>query len=697
VSSFVYESSTGRVKTYTDPKLQTSTYDYTVDGLMQTVTYTNATVATPPVTYTYDTAYVRMATMVDGSGTTTLTYHPAGVLGAGQMASLDGPLANDTQTFVYDELGREVTQGFNGVNMTHTFDALGRMTSQTTSAGTFTFGYDGVSQRPLSVTYPNGQTTEYAYFGNAGDRLLQTIHHKVSGGATLSKFDYTYDRMGNPLTLQVQTDANAPVLWKYAHDAADQLVAAVVWSTGVTPAVLERYAYTYDAAGNRTAEQIGDNVVAASYDNVNRLVAQSPGGPIVVAGTVSEPAAVTVQGRAVESSADNVFRGTANVTAGTTTVTIGATDSSGNSVSRSYQIATTGTGRTFGYDAAGNMTSDGTRTYEWDAEHRLTGVVDGSRRVEFSYNGMAERVRRRDLTSGVPTSDERMLWAWGQIRERRDTATGAVTHEYSSHAVKAGATVRFLTRDDLGSVRESTDAAGTLHARFSYDPYGRATRVGGTEDVPFGFTGHPGEPDLGLVMAPHRTYLPEIGRWISQDPAGAVDGPNLYAYAGNSPLGYFDPSGWSRKGKKDNKFGVKDKDFWSWWEQEKKRRGLRGDDHLTAEEMKDAVDDFEREGRPKRDHKGKRGEANRDHGQENFDVWEDGAEVAEDYVDDKIDDAIDDLVEHLWKIMRRGGWHPRMPVLIIVNPCIIAPDMFRVNTTTGNCEPIFCTTTGQAD
>ena len=55
--------------------------------------------ATPSVSFTYDSAYPRLSTMVDGTGTTTYAYNPipsvAPPLGAGRLASVDGPLTND--------------------------------------------------------------------------------------------------------------------------------------------------------------------------------------------------------------------------------------------------------------------------------------------------------------------------------------------------------------------------------------------------------------------------------------------------------------------------------------------------------------------------------------------------------------------------------------------------------------------------
>ena len=65
--------------------------------------------------------------MLDGIGTTTYAYYPiaAGTLGAGRLASVDGPLLSDTLTYTYDELGRNKGYAINGVGETRTFDALG--------------------------------------------------------------------------------------------------------------------------------------------------------------------------------------------------------------------------------------------------------------------------------------------------------------------------------------------------------------------------------------------------------------------------------------------------------------------------------------------------------------------------------------------------------------------------------------------
>lgn len=59
----------------------------------------------------------------------------------------------------------------------------------------------------------------------------------------------------------------------------------------------------------------------------------------------------------------------------------------------------------------------------------------------------------------------------------------------------------------------------------------------------FGYHGRPLQVEAGLIYFRNRYYDPEIGRFISADPLGYVDGPSQYAFAGNDPLNSTDPMG----------------------------------------------------------------------------------------------------------------------------------------------------------
>jgi YD repeat-containing protein len=64
----------GRVKTVTGPMDQVTTYTYNLDGTVASVGFTNETIATADLSRTYDAYYARLATSVDGNGTTTYSY-----------------------------------------------------------------------------------------------------------------------------------------------------------------------------------------------------------------------------------------------------------------------------------------------------------------------------------------------------------------------------------------------------------------------------------------------------------------------------------------------------------------------------------------------------------------------------------------------------------------------------------------------
>jgi RHS repeat-associated protein len=540
-TTYTYGAASGRLVTTTDPKEQVTTYTYALDDVLLSTAYTNAEIATPTVNYTYDTQYGRLATMTDGTGVTTYAYHPAGGFGAGQVASVDGPLTDDTITYSYDELGRVTTRAINSVSVTWAFDALGRVTSEVNALGTFGYTYDGVSGRVDGVTYPNQQTSTYSYFTNAGDRRLETIHHHYPGGATLSRFDYTYDNVGNILTWRQQADATA-VLWAYGYDAADQLTWAVKKTTHAMPIVLKTYVYAYDPAGNRTSEQIDDQLTGATYDVLNRLASQQPAGAMVVEGTVNEPATVTIQGKAAVITPEGRFTIMTPVVDGTSTLTIAATDPSANTATQQYEVDSTGTSRTLTYDANGNLISDGTRTIEWDARNVLHSMTTGTHRVELEY-GNGGFVRLREFTEGTITGGHVVLFS-GVTAIQERSLSDAVNSDFTAFGEVRDSSDAFYVRDHLRSPRATSDGTGSVSSRIDYDPVGR--RIG--PSLAIGFAGLiPLDTTSDTLLSLSRVYDTFTGRWNGPDPLGDDDGPNRYTYVSNNPIRWVDPEGLSKR------------------------------------------------------------------------------------------------------------------------------------------------------
>jgi RHS repeat-associated protein len=451
---------------------------------------------------------------------------------------------NDTISSTYNELGDIASRGLVGFTSTFAYDALGRIGAQGTPLGNFIRTFDGRTARPLTLTYPNSQVTQYAYFPNSGDHRLQEIKHLAPGGAVLSKFNYTYDAGGKVQTRTQQLVPDPAKIYEVGYDAADQLATATLKSTDPTPVTLKRYGYAYDPAGNRIAEQVDDTVTSWTPNNRNQVTSRQAGGALFFRGTVNEAASVSVQGRPAHVTPDNRFEGAAQVPSGTSTATVVAQDYAQppNIRTNTYEINVSGGGTTYTYDLNGNLTGDGTKTYEWDAENRLVRVLQGATELaRFVYDGdgrrtqkIANGVTRTYVYDGEDIIEERV--APGQTI--RHVLGLAIDQHLASHD---GANVSYYLTDHLGSAAQVTNGAGTVTLAREYDPWGNL--LAGASASGWAFTGREWDHEIGLYYYRARYYDPAVGHFISEDPIGVRGGLNLYRYVGNDPLNFFDPLG----------------------------------------------------------------------------------------------------------------------------------------------------------
>jgi len=481
---------TSRLKSSTDAKGQRTNYLYVVDDNVDQISYTDTAgqPLNPPtatVAFTYDYTYNRLTSISGASGPTGYSYNAITVppaVGAGQLASVDGPFANDTITFAYDQLGRVTTRAINGTanSETWTFDSLGRVSTDVNKLGTFTNTYVGVTNRLSKVTYPGGASANYTYFPNSGNKHLQQIKNLSSKNALFSQFDYTYDVDGEILTwTKNYAGLAAPQRFDLGYDNADQLTTAPL-KNATTNALIKQYTYGYDSASNRTSELVGAVTTTSTPNNVNEIVSQ-----------------------------------------------------------------TGGANRTLSYDLNGNITSDGgTRTFEWDAANHLIAVnyTGQTTRSEFTYDGLGRVAKIVEKTGSTINSTRKFMWCGNDKCEYRD-ATDAVTLRVYPQGELTGTKPNFYTRDHLGSVREMFGSTGTVVGRYDYDPYGRSTSLVTTTLPDLNYTGLYRHSKSNLDLATYRAYDPDLGRWLSRDPMGEKPGPNLYAYVNGDPGNRNDVSG----------------------------------------------------------------------------------------------------------------------------------------------------------
>jgi len=491
--SYFYEGQTGpdtvgttsRLQSMTDALNQTTNYQYSIDDNLQEITYSNAVHITPSVSYTYDPNYNRMVSMTDGSGVTMYSFYPVAAsptLGANRLADVDGPLSSDTITFKYDELGRIKGRSINGNSNPETwaFDSLGRVSSDTNKLGTFIYSYVNVTDRLNAVTYPGGHSVSYTYFPNAQDRHLQQIKNQTSAGVLLSQFDYTYNSEGELITwTKSYPGLPAPQRHVFGYDNADQLLSAPLRDVP-TNALVKQYGYTYDVAGNRTAERVGNKTTNSVPNNVNEIVSQN--------GAVNRTLSYDANGHLINDGS--------------------------------------------------------VRTFEWDAANRLVAInyTGTANRSEFSYDGLNRCIKIVEKSNEVTISTRKFVWCGSERCEFRG-ANNAVTLLVFPQGQYSGGVPFFYMRDHLGSVREMINSGGTVLTRYDYDPYGRVTTVIGTTRPDFNFTGFYQHGKSNLCLAIYRAYDAELGRWISRDPVEENGGLNLYAYVGNSPNNRTDPFG----------------------------------------------------------------------------------------------------------------------------------------------------------
>jgi RHS repeat-associated protein len=110
----------------------------------------------------------------------------------------------------------------------------------------------------------------------------------------------------------------------------------------------------------------------------------------------------------------------------------------------------------------------------------------------------------------------------------------------------------FHHQNTLWSVHALTDATGTVVERYAYDAYGMPSffdsslspQPSSLVNNRLLFTGREWDAECSLYHYRARNYSPTLGRFLSRDPLGYVDGMNLYEYVRGNPTTRFDTSGY---------------------------------------------------------------------------------------------------------------------------------------------------------
>jgi RHS repeat-associated protein len=493
----------------------------------------------------------------DANGNLTCTTTPSGGTISQSYDSENRPTkktyldSTPTVYYSYDQAGNqtEVTDGTGTTG--YAYDAANQKLSAFTPKGGFLYSYDAAGNL-LSRTYPNGLKTVYSYNDademvtakvgkdityythDANGNLVSTLHpngvldtrsYDATGRiTTISSTDskgkpfysrsYTYDPVGNPLTIVATTPREHSKGWwgsvwrhdgvelarwteTYSYDARDRLVKACM-----TSSCHHYYAYSYDAVGNRTSLETKKATTTYSYDAADELLT---------------------------ASRLKLHDHHPDVT-------------------------------TYSYDLSGNQTRSGDRRFAYNLEDKLTEVMDKHGHVKVSYS-YAEDGLMATRSEGQETT----AYSWDTLSELPELAvettskkgfwhTDRDSRSYTYGAEPLGIidgrdSITFHT-DSLGSVVQLSDEKGKLLQSYRYSPFGgdysstSAVNAKADDLNSIRFTGQYLDSETELYNMRVREYDPETGRFLETDPLVCDQScSSAYVYADDQPTALVDPSG----------------------------------------------------------------------------------------------------------------------------------------------------------
>ena len=246
------------------------------------------------------------------------------------------------------------------------------------------------------------------------------------------------------------------------------------------------------------------------------------------------------------------FGNRAVVTANTTATMIGPNPV----ISTTTNRITPRPGEYYFYDDAGNMTKgQGGETLDYDAKNKFVQYQGGAAQsggANYSYDGDGRRVKKA-------TPAETLIFVYN--------IGGQLVAEYTTSTPEQNGT-SYLTSNTLGTPRVTTKADGSVRARHDYLPFGEelyasaGSRTTGqkyddsaspVDKTRQKFTQKERDNETTLDYFGARYYSSTTGRFTSPDPIyvsfGKINSPqtwNLYAYVGNNPHAYTDPTGMER-------------------------------------------------------------------------------------------------------------------------------------------------------
>jgi RHS repeat-associated protein len=401
------------------------------------------------------------------------------------MTYKDLPGTEPDVTYAYDLLGRLTSASQPGQTLGFTYDALGRVLDQTGPLGTIASQWD-LAGRRTRLTWPDGFYVTY-------DHLVtgETTHIRENGAGS---------------------------------------------GTGVIGTL------AYDDLGRRTSLTLGNGVATFyAYDPLSRLGELK----LDLAGTAEDLTSTFAYNPASQiasTTRSNDSYAWTGHGSGTTTATSNGIPQSANGLNQIGSWVSP-----LGYDAKGNVTTDGATTYTYSSENLLTSFTNPGSTAQtastFAYDPLMRLAIIDSTNAGFDVQfgydgQEMAYEGLSDSRTRRYVYGPGTDEPLVGYLITATGTSRlWYQADERGSILRLSNDAGTPGGIGKYDEYG----AGGTSR--FRYTGQYWLGEANLLYYRARVYDARLGRFLQPDPIGYGDGMNMYAYVGGDPVNSTDPTG----------------------------------------------------------------------------------------------------------------------------------------------------------
>ncbi len=405
-----------------------------------------------------------------------------------------------------------------------TYDKNGALKTLTDITGkTLHYGYDWRGNLSRISGDGNANIVEYDHWP---DGKLKSIYHQ-NGMKTV----YEYDTDGNISRLATYMGESQPLFdFRYEYDLNGNRITK--GGIRVVPGNLAEGVGTKDVAeikeGSGVKEVASETRIGYGYDALNRLTRESYDGEDTFY-------KYDLCGNRMEKES----------VAGKETYCY-------NRRNQLTERKIEGKGWTYEYDKQGNLLEElgdgGKRGYGYNPFGQQTEVIGEDFHLENFYDG--EFLRSGTSVNGKVS---RFIYYNGELQAETDETESASTRYILGYGV-AGierndiAGLHAYHLDEQNSTSYVTGAGGEIKSFYEYDAFGAIRRKSEEIKNRILYTGQQYDQETGQYYLRARFYNPVVGRFLQED-VYRGDGLNLYAYCGNNPVSYYDPSGYKAKKK----------------------------------------------------------------------------------------------------------------------------------------------------